>query len=94
MIKVTKCVQTCDSCPAQFEGATDDGRFVFAHYRYEYFSCDVGATVDAAVEATLGRPMFGEEHEEFNMSYDDLKRWTAGKIEWPEEFTQSWRLGS
>lgn len=34
MIKVTKLIRTCSACPSQWEGETEDGRYLYIRYRW------------------------------------------------------------
>lgn len=53
-MKVTELTRTCVACPSQWEGRLDDGRWVYVRYRFGMLRVGVGATVDAAVDATMG----------------------------------------
>ncbi len=49
MIRLTSLRQTTGACPSQWEGTTDDGRFVYARYRFGELTIGVGASVEDAV---------------------------------------------
>jgi len=36
-IKLAKLIQTCDYRPSQWEGETEDGKYVYIHYRNDLF---------------------------------------------------------
>lgn len=40
--KVVELRQTCFGCPSQWEGSTEDGRYVYIRYRWGNLSCEVG----------------------------------------------------
>lgn len=42
--------QTCTACPSQWEGKTEDGRYVYIRYRGGYLSAGIGASLDDAVD--------------------------------------------
>lgn len=51
MHKLTELVQTCTACPAQWEGKTDDGQYVYIRYRWGILRAGVGPTIHEAVMA-------------------------------------------
>jgi hypothetical protein len=67
---------TCGACPSQWEGADDEGRHVYARYRWGSLSVKIGGK--EVFQAEYGDSMSGV------MSYDELKRLTAGHVIWPE----------
>ena len=87
-VKVVEVEQTCGGWPAQWEGRTDDGRWIYARYRHGCLGIGVGATLDEAVVASfsddalvskqIGERLDGE------MSWAELRHLTAGVIEWPD----------
>lgn len=92
MIRVVEVQQTCGGCPSQWEGQTDDGRAVYARYRYGKLwvgLSEPGGTVDDAVVATIEKrstvhKIIGDEYDGW-MEYDELQEHTAGVIEWPTD---------
>jgi len=46
LVKLTK---TCEACPAQWEGQTEDGQYVYARYRWGILSVGFGKTLDHAI---------------------------------------------
>jgi hypothetical protein len=88
MIVVTQLTRTCDACPAQWEGLVSDGRHVYVRYRWGYLSVRVSEDVNPTdrFAAVDGPEVFGAElGDEFHgyLSFEELKRATAGEIEWP-----------
>ena len=41
-IKVAHIRNTCPACPSQWEGATDDGQYVYIRYRWGWLRVEVG----------------------------------------------------
>lgn len=92
MIIVTKVNRTCWACPAQWDGETSDGRRIYARYRHGHFRVGVSDDEIDAVNAAYDRPVVdlvkGDSLDGW-MEYDQLKEWTAGKIQWPAEDGES-----
>ena len=82
MIRVTELRQTCNMCPSQWEGRTDDGQYIYVRYRHGYLSVSVGPTVDAAV---CGSVVFEYDTEDGNgyMTESELRDLTKGVVEFP-----------
>jgi hypothetical protein len=40
--KVARLTQTCDGCPSQWSGTTDNGLSVYIRFRWGYLSAEVG----------------------------------------------------
>lgn len=55
---ITKLEMTCEACPSQWEGVTEDGRYVYIRFRWGYFSAGIGATFD---EALGNEKLFGDQ---------------------------------
>jgi len=76
---------TCDVCPSQWEGKTEDGKTVYILYRWGCLSAGVGATLDEAVDNAMGlhggRPIVELEPDdcesEGEMSTEDMLRYQA-----------------
>lgn len=47
---VTELTKTCDACPAQWEGRTEDGGWVYVRFRWGGLRVGFGPTLDAAVD--------------------------------------------
>ena len=41
--------QTCNACPSQWEGILEDGRFVYARYRWGNLGVYTGSSIDNAI---------------------------------------------
>ena len=70
---VTELVQTCDSCPSQWEGRIEDGRHVYIRYRWGRLQVGIADTLDEAIRnkvhvSRLGGPFDGI------LSDDEMKR--------------------
>jgi hypothetical protein len=87
MVRVTAITHTCEACPAQWSGLTDDGRQVYVRYRWGYLSVRVAPdTSKDEYAAVRGDEVFGEQlgdgYDGF-LSYDKLKEATASVVEFP-----------
>ncbi len=45
MIRVKNVKRTCHACPSQWEGTTDDGKPVYARYRWGFLRVEVNSEV-------------------------------------------------
>ena len=82
MIEVVSLTKTCESCPAQWEGRTAAGGFVYVRYRFGGLQVGIGITLDAAVaDETIDREV-GDDYDGC-LEYDELKRLTLGDVRWP-----------
>jgi hypothetical protein len=45
MISVTKLIKTCDACPAQWEGETEEGKYVYIRFRFGQLRIEVDKEV-------------------------------------------------
>lgn len=82
MIVVRELELTCESCPAQWQGRTVDGRFVYVRYRSGWLQVGVGDTFKAAVCDESDVRRLGDGYDGF-MTYEELKAATRGRVEWP-----------
>jgi len=41
--RIKQLMKTCDMCPAQWEGETVDGQYVYIRYRWGYLSCSINS---------------------------------------------------
>ena len=84
MITVTKLTQTCEACPSQWEGYTDDDRAVYIRYRWGYLSVSVSEPGDLDVmHAVSGTEVFGRDIGgglSGSMDFDGLKAATEGHV--------------
>lgn len=88
MFKVVEIKNTCDACPAQWEGIDAEGRPVYVRYRWGYLAISLGEKFGDIVSAINGEEIFGTQlghglHGE--MSYDQLRAATKGIIEFPPQ---------
>jgi len=84
MIKVMEVRQTCDFSPAQWEGRTDDGCFIYARYRWERLTIRTGASPQEALGGELVYEALLEDDLDGPDGYAKLKAATAQCIAWPE----------
>lgn len=83
MITVTKLTKTCGACPAQWEGKTVDGAFVYVRYRYGRLT--VSLSRESMADAVVATPSFLVSHgDRLNgwMEEDTLRR-LVPEIQWP-----------
>lgn len=76
MNKIKSIKQTCFACPSQFEGYTDDNRYVYVRYRWGHLSIDINDI--EVLSESFGDSMDGV------LSYEELKEKTKENFEWPE----------
>lgn len=83
MIHVIAIVRTCKTCPSQWSGLTQDGKWVYVRYRWGHLEIIVDdmdpIDGDSAVSLDYGSDMNGL------LSYAELRELTKGRVEWPEE---------
>jgi len=86
MITVAKVTKTCGACPAQWEGQTNDGRFVYARYRWGYLCIGLGDSLGAAIAAEGGIIFEWENPDHWHgfMEYEELVHLTKDAILWPD----------
>lgn len=88
-VQVVEIRKTCYACPAQWEGKTADGRWVYVRYRWGYLSVSVGDTLDEAVDLTRSGKVLYETRtgDSFNgyMDYAELRKLTEGTVQWPDK---------
>jgi len=62
---VGKLSKTCHACPAQWEGETVDGRFIYVRYRWGCLTAGIGTNIEAAVDASgnLFSEIIGYEYD-------------------------------
>lgn len=81
MIHITELTKTCFACPAQWEGRTADGDYVYIRYRLGYLTLDIGKTLRAAVAgdgALIGMD-HGGDRDGF-MDEDELIELLRGRV--------------
>ena len=61
--------QTCDGCPSQWEGKTDDGKYVYIRYRYGWLSFCIGSVYGEVLGLSVGNSMDGCMTEEELATY-------------------------
>jgi hypothetical protein len=81
--------KTCPACPSQWEGKLDDGRVVYARYRWGGLSVGVGEELEDAVdngmsEGALFSENVGDGLDGF-MSFEELRAQLSGLLEFPAD---------
>jgi hypothetical protein len=87
MIGVKEIEQTCEACPSQWEGYTDDGRSIYIRYRWGFLSVRIGSPSDKSEFAGVrGKEILnkqlGDSYHGF-LSYEDLAKATSEIIQFP-----------
>ena len=84
MITVADLKQTCESCPSQWEGRTDDGQFIYIRYRWGSLEYGIGESLRKAVlqRRTVGVP--GGQFEG-TMPTATMKAAMTGELEFSDE---------
>jgi len=54
VLKAAHLRMTCPACPSQWEGATDDGDYVYIRYRNGHLSVGIGNSEEDAVDNACG----------------------------------------
>ncbi|MGD9736419.1 MAG: hypothetical protein AB7V58_12575 [Solirubrobacterales bacterium] len=89
--KVAALKKTCTACPSQWEGTLEDGRVIYARYRWGELSVGVGGEIDEAVhngwtDEALYADQVGEGLDGF-MVFEELKAHLYGLLEFPPDLT-------
>jgi hypothetical protein len=89
MIKVVKIIKTCNMCPAQWDGVTDDNRQFYVRYRWGCLTVSIGEPGDASeYAAVVGRIVFNRQLGgpfAGSMDYQALCEHLMGIVELPAE---------
>lgn len=56
-IVITELLQTCGACPAQWEGMTAGGQYIYIRYRSGRLTVGIGATDSEAVDKSIHEPL-------------------------------------
>ncbi|HEX3734371.1 MAG TPA: hypothetical protein VHU86_04380 [Solirubrobacterales bacterium] len=87
--KVTALRKTSTACPSQWEGTLEDGRAVYARYRYGHLSVGAGDDIDEAVRnSTSDQALYadyaGDGLDGF-MEFEELLIHLHGLLEFPAD---------
>jgi hypothetical protein len=89
MPKVVKLKKTCTACPSQWEGTLDDGRGIYARFRWGELSVGVGKDVKDAIESSWGDKALFQEHVgdglDGFMDFEALRSHLYGLLDFPDE---------
>lgn len=87
MIAVQEIIKTCDSCPAQWEGKTTDGKMIYVRYRWGLLTIEVSLKPsDDIFDALDGAEVFNQQIGaglDGHLTYQELKSSTIGTVEFP-----------
>lgn len=85
-IKVVSLTQTCEACPSQWDGLTDDNRQVYVRYRFGSLTVQVGEPDDADEFAGCRGRVVAEwssdDEWDGSMSEGVMRELTAHRIDW------------
>jgi hypothetical protein len=87
MTKVKSITKTCDCCPTQWEGITEDDKGIYIRYRWGYLSVRVGRKGKGILDAIGGKELYGKQiGEEFDsiLTYDQLVKEVKTKLNLPK----------
>ena len=82
-MRKAKLIQTCEGCPSQWEGYTEDNEPVYIRFRYGYLSISIGK-VNQNIEEIYGDESFGWQiGGEFDgfLSFEKLKQKLKGRLD-------------
>jgi len=79
---VVELEQTCDGCPAQWQGRTADGRYVYVRYRWGWLQVGFGATFDEAIGDETILERLGGSYDGY-LTYEELREATSFRVDWP-----------
>lgn len=87
-IKIKEITRTCESCPAQWEGKTDDGRMIYVRYRWGHLSIRISPEqTDYVSDAVRGEEILsqqiGDDLHGF-LTIEELKTATAEILVFPQ----------
>jgi hypothetical protein len=102
--KVVALNKTCFACPAQWEGALEDGRTIYARYRGGALSVGIGDDLDEAIDngwtdQALYADYVGDALDGF-MDFEELRTHLHGLLEFPADLVvenerePEWDLGA
>ncbi len=92
MITVVSVKWICIACPTIYTGKTADGLTVYARYRWGLLSVRIDDSPEPECEGAAGWEILAKtiDHEVHGwLSYSDLRQYTVGLIEWPDDTTES-----
>jgi hypothetical protein len=96
MPRVIELGQTCQACPSQWKGMTDDDRRVYVRYRWGCLSVRLGAVADHGEFAAVnGEEIYCEQiGEDFDgaISETEMKDATEHAVEWADSAAQRTKL--
>jgi hypothetical protein len=92
MLRLVTLKKTCIACPSQWEGTLNDGRAIYARYRYGELSVGVGNDVNEAVrngmsDQALYADHIGDGLDGF-MDFQELKVHLHGLLEFPADLVE------
>lgn len=93
-VKVVELFQTCNACPAQWEGKTADGDYIYVRYRWGFLGIGLGKTFAEAVRG--GVDVWAKQHGDSldgYLPYEEMVDLTKGVVDWPKPDEVQHRVG-
>lgn len=87
-MKKAKLTQTCEACPSQWEGYTEENEPVYIRFRWGYLSVRIGKVGQDIRGAVSGKEIFGKNISggyDGVLSFEELKKRLEGKLDIEEE---------
>lgn len=84
---VTSLKKTCTACPSQWEGSLDDGRVLYARYRWGELSVGLGERIEDAIDSSGSDEALFCEHVgdglDGFMAFEELRAHLYGLLDFP-----------
>ncbi len=85
-MKIKTIVETCYACPSQWDIKLEDGRMIYARYRYGYLSIRISSDITEDIyDAVSGNEIYGKQlgdNLDGIISEKELQDNLKGIIEW------------
>ena len=86
---IKRLMQTCNACPAQWEGWIEDVRMIYVRFRWGYLSVNISnEPTENVYDAVGGKEIFGRQlsdNLDGCLDIDKLIKATVGVLEFPED---------
>lgn len=85
--KVTSLRKTCIACPAQWEGTLNDGRALYARFRWGRLTVGLGENADKAIDNSMSEEALFCEQVGYDldgfMTFEELRANLLGLLDFP-----------
>jgi hypothetical protein len=92
VLKLVALTKTCIACPSQWEGTLEDGRTIYARYRYGELSVGVGNGINEAVRNGMSDQALYADYIgdglDGSMDFEELKVYLHGLLEFPVDLIE------